>query len=145
MRDDAERLRHLVVRHRSVESLRRAGRLVLDVEGEGTVELDEGLLVESGTLFDGVTVRPAGRSDGPDPVMAVPADGHDNERLIVAQWLRANADKVRVLASDGCDGVSEPADRVPTLGELCVDLARSSGTGAEGTTTDGEVGVDPAD
>ena len=145
VRDDAERLRHLVVRHRSVESLRRAGRLVLDVEGEGTVELDEGLLVESGTLFDGVTVRPAGRSDGPDPVMAVPADGHDNERLIVAQWLRANADKVRVLASDGCDGVSEPADRVPTLGELCVDLARSSGTGAEGTTTDGEVGVDPAD
>ena len=101
VRDDAERLRHLVVRHRSVESLRRAGRLVLHVEGEGTVELDEGLLVESGTLFDAGCRPDVGHSGGLDPVSTVTADGHDNERLIVAQWLRANADKVRVLASDG--------------------------------------------
>ena len=128
VRDDAERLRHLVIRHRSVESLRRVGRLVLHVEGEGTVELDEGLLVESATLFDQVADPGVGHSGGLDPVSAVTADGHDNERLIVAQWLRANADKVRVLASDGRDGVCEPADRVPTLGELCGGVADPAGT-----------------
>ena len=140
VRDDAERVRHLVVRHRSVESLRRAGRLVLHVEGEGTVELDEGLLVEGGTLFDGPpepTGRPQARSGGHDPVTAVAADGHDNERHIVAQWLRANADKVRVLASDSPDGMSEPADRVPTLGELCAGVAVPAGTAADGTTAAG--------
>ena len=134
VRDDAERVRHLVVRHRSVESLRRAGRLVLHVEGEGTVEFDDGLLVESGTLFDDPPGPPQG-GGGHDPVLAVAADGHDNERHIVAQWLRANADKVRVLASDSRDGMSEPADRVPTLGELCAGVVDPTGTAAEGTTT----------
>ncbi len=132
VRDDAERLRHLVVRHRSVESLRRAGRLVLHVEGEGAVELDDGLLVENGTLFDDASVRPPVHRGGPDPGVVVAADGHDNERFIVAQWLRANADKVRVLACDGVHGVSEPADRVPTLGELCAGVADPTGGAADG-------------
>ena len=126
VRDEAERLRHLVVRHRSVESLRRAGRLVLHVEGEGTVELDDGLLIGQATLFDDVTGGPATRTVGLDPVFTLTADGHENERLIVAQWLRANADKVRVVACDSGHGVSEPADRVPTLGELCAELAGPS-------------------
>ena len=43
VRDEAEHVRHLLVRHRLVESLRRAGRTVLLVDGEGTVELDGGL------------------------------------------------------------------------------------------------------
>jgi DNA polymerase III epsilon subunit family exonuclease len=132
VRDDAERLRHLVVRHRSVESLRRAGRLVLHVEGEGTVEFDGGLLVERGTLFDGASDAALGRDTGLDPAFAVTADGHDNERLIVAQWLRANSAKVRVLSGDGCDGLSEPADRVPTLGELCAGLTAMSGESGAG-------------
>ena len=120
VRDEADRVRHLLVRHRLVESLRRAGRTVLLVGGEGTVELDGGLLVETGSLFDG--------GGGLDPAFTVSADGHDNERIIVAQWLRANADKVRVLESDGPEGMAMPADRVPRLGELCAAFA----TGASG-------------
>ena len=143
VRDDAERLRHHVVRHRSVESLRRAGRIVLHVEGEGTVELDDGLLVESATLFDQAADPGVGRSGGLDPVSAVTADGHDNERLIVAQWLRANADKVRVLDTDGREGVSEPADRVPTLGELCGGVADPAGTAVAGPAA--SVGAVPPD
>jgi len=142
VRDDAERLRHLVVRQRSVESLRRAGRLLLAVDGEGTVEIVDGLLVEHGTLFDGRSTTSPPDGVGPDRVsvgaaLAGTADGHDNERRIVAQWLRANPDKVRVVACDGPegadghpgggqpDGIAEPAVRVPTLAELCAALGTS--------------------
>jgi len=111
IRDEAERVRHLIVRHRLVESLRRAERTVLLVDGEGTVELEGGLLVETVSLFDD--------GGGLDPAFAVSADGHQNERIIVAQWLRANPDKVRVLECDGAEGIAMPADRVPRLAELC--------------------------
>ena len=111
IRDEAERVRHLIVRHRLVESLRRAERTVLLVDGEGRVELEGGLLVETGSLFDD--------GGGLDPAFAISADGHQNERIIVAQWLRANPDKVRVLECDGAEGMAMPADRVPRLGELC--------------------------
>ena len=173
LRDEAERLRHLLRRHRRVESLRRAGRVVLLLDGEGIVELDGGLLVESGTLFGtsaegpelpevpvaggsagtedtgigaadkttatdgrrkGSTVSGeagpafgtatdgggAGRTGGSArPAVALAGDGHDNERLIVAQWLHANAASVRVLEVESPDGMSMPADRIPTLLELC--------------------------
>ena len=122
VRDEAERVRHLLIRHRLVESLRRAGRTVLLVDGEGTVELAEGLLVETGSL--------SGGDGGLDPAFAVSADGHDNERIIVAQWLRAHADKVRVLESDGTEGLSLPADRIPRLGELCAALASETESAA---------------
>ncbi|HEX3980257.1 MAG TPA: exonuclease domain-containing protein, partial [Acidimicrobiales bacterium] len=45
VRDEAERLRYLLVRQRGTASLRDAGRLVLAVDGEGVVELDAGRLV----------------------------------------------------------------------------------------------------
>lgn len=135
LRDEAERLRHLLGRHRRVESLRRAGRVVLLIDGEGTVELDGGLLTESGVLFGDAAegrVGPghgdsaatggggAGRSGGSArPAAALAGDGHDNERIIVAQWLHANAASVRVLEVESTDGMSMPADRIPTLLELC--------------------------
>jgi len=134
VRDDAERLRHLLSRHRRVESLRRAGRIILLVEGEGTIELNGGLLIETGSLFsqiDGATVTT-------DPAFAVTADGHENERLIVAQWLKAHADEVRVLeveSTGGTDGMSMPADRIPRLTELCAAIASPADTGA---STDAE-------
>ena len=120
VRDEAERLRHLLGRHRRVESLRRAGRVVLLVDGEGTVELDGGLLVEAASLFDGG--RRTGRA-GSTRRSPMQGDGHDNERVIVAQWLRANADRVRVLEADGPDGLAMRADRIPRLAELCAALA----------------------
>ena len=154
VRDDAERLRHLLVRHRQVESLRQAGRVVLHVEGEGTVELCGGLLVESGSLFGSVQPdRPARRprpapdiatthpatthpaTTGPAPTgpeepatatTSVGSDGHDNERAIVARWLGSNADRVRVLEAGGEVGLAFPADRVPTLAELCAVVGTGS-------------------
>lgn len=110
VRDEAERLRALLVRHRLVDSLRRSARTVLMIDGEGTVELDCGLLVEAGSLF-----APGDGGGGLDPAFAISADGHENERVIVAQWLRANSGKVRVLESAG---LSLPADRIPRLTEL---------------------------
>jgi DNA polymerase III epsilon subunit family exonuclease len=112
-RDEAERLRRLIVRRRRVGALRNAGRVVLLVEGEGTVKLDGGILVESREFFD-----PAA-SPLFDPVMALTRDGHDNERIIVAQWIHANAERVQVLAVESDQGLSMPSDRVPTLKELC--------------------------
>jgi len=114
VRDEAERLRLLLGRQRRVESLRRAGRVVLLIEGEGTVELDGGLLVEAATLFD------VGTGDGGlDPAFTDAGDGHDNERVLVANWLQMYADRVRVLEVDGPNGLAVRADRIPKLAELC--------------------------
>ena len=120
VRDEAERLRQLMVRRRWVDALERAGRIVLHVDGEGAVELDGGLLMEERSLFDAAE-GPSG-ADGLEPAFAVPADGHDKERVIVAQWLRLNADKVRMVEVGGTEGLAMPSDRVPTLTELCRTL-----------------------
>ena len=138
VRDEAERLRHLLGRHRRVESLRRAGRVVLHLDGEGTVELDGGLLVEAASLFDGGTGAAGG---GLDPAFTVTADGHDKERVIVAQWLKFNADKVRVLRAGDDEGMVMRADRIPRLHELCGPLR--SWPAADGA--DGSAGADWAD
>ena len=107
VRDEAERLRHRLVRHRGVESLRGAGRVVLEIAGEGRVELTSGLLVD-----DPVADRLVpGSDDG--------QDGQDEERHIVAQWLRAHADRVRVVEAGPDHGLHSPATRIPTLVELC--------------------------
>jgi DNA polymerase III epsilon subunit family exonuclease len=117
-RDDGERLRRLLARHRRVESLRNAGRVILLVDGEGTVALDGGLLVESGTLFDGGEAR-----SSVDPALTVTSDGHNQERVIVAQWLHGNAERVRVVEVESSGGLSMPSDRIPSLRELCQPAA----------------------
>ncbi len=130
LRDEADRLRHLFCRHRWVASLQDAGRLVLLIDGEGDVELDRGLLVESGTLFDwnptpadggGARASSAGATGEVAclaAALAMTADGHDAERVIVAQWLRANAGRVRILDVEAPHGLSMPVDRIPSLREL---------------------------
>jgi DNA polymerase III epsilon subunit family exonuclease len=116
-RDEAERLRRLLVGHRRVESLRAGGRVTLSIEGEGVVELDAGVLAKSDVVF-GLPEGPRPRSD--DRFLSTMADdGHDNERIIVAQWLSAHADRVTVLDVESPKGLSMPAMRVPTLTELC--------------------------
>jgi DNA polymerase III epsilon subunit family exonuclease len=114
VRDEAERLRQLMERHRRVASITNAGQVVLLVEDEGTVELDGGLLVETASLFDA-----EGDGGGLDPAFTVSSDGHANERVLVAQWLDTHADKVRVLRADSSEGLAMRADRIPKLSELC--------------------------
>jgi len=115
VRDEADRLRHLIGQHRRVESLREAGRVVLYVDGEGAVELDGGLLTESGTMFG----SGGGVHGSADSALAMTKDGHEHERIIVAQWLHANPERVRVLEVESPDGMSMPANRIPRMTELC--------------------------
>ncbi|HVB94481.1 MAG TPA: exonuclease domain-containing protein [Acidimicrobiales bacterium] len=118
-RDEAERLRQLLVGHRRVESLRAGGRVTLSIEGEGVVQLDRGVVADSGVLFD-TAERPSPRPPNDDRYRsAMAADGHDNERTIVAQWLAAHADRVTIIDVESPGGLSMPAVRVPTLSELC--------------------------
>jgi hypothetical protein len=56
---------------------------------------------------------------GLDPAFTAQGDGHDNERVLVAQWLRVHAGSVRVLEAGGPDGLAMRADRIPRLAELC--------------------------
>jgi hypothetical protein len=122
VRDEADRLRHLMGQHRRVESLREAGRVVLFVDGEGPVELDGGLLTESGTMFGSGGGSSSGSSSGADSVLTMTKDGHEHERIIVAQWLHAHPERVRVLEVESADGISMPINRIPRLTDLCGPL-----------------------
>ena len=55
VRDDATRLRNAIIKHRRSEALRGAGRLLVEVCGEGTIELHDGLIVECGASVAGST------------------------------------------------------------------------------------------
>jgi excinuclease UvrABC nuclease subunit len=125
VRDDAKRLRNAIVRHRRTEALRGTGCLVLEICGEGTVELHNGLFVEGGMLVPAVdrAVSPSGL--GPDNPLSPDATDQDQDRAVAAQWLHANAELVRVVHSE--HGFSWPAVRIPEL----MDLSGSScGVGA---------------
>ena len=98
VRDDAERLRGLLERHRRVEALRAAGRVVLAVDGEGEVVLHDGLWA-------------GGEGPGDE-------GGQDLERAIVAQWLGSHAELVRILEVESSTGICVPAARIPALVEL---------------------------
>jgi hypothetical protein len=106
VRDEAEQLRRLMVRHRRVESLRESGRVELSIDGGITVELDGGLLVGGGTAAS-------------DPALALTPDGHEHERIIVAQWLAAHPERVRILSVGSPAGWAHAAIRIPSLSELC--------------------------
>ncbi len=126
VRDEAETVRRLLARHRLVESLRSAGPMVVTVDGGGPLRLEGGLLVDPS-----LAISPDG------PPMGASDNGHDQERAIVAQWLTAHAERVRILsvgAPDGAswcaaqvpasvavtsDGWCTPAQRIPGLAELC--------------------------
>jgi len=108
VRDEAERLRGLLTRHHRVESLRRAGRVALSVDGGRAVELEDGLLV------------------GGD--LPVAGDGHPDERVIVAQWLAGNAERARIVSVGSPRGWSMPATRIPSLAELCRSSAVTRST-----------------
>lgn len=108
VRDEAERLRVRLDRHRRETSLREAGRMVLAVDGEGRVVLDRGVWVggEPG----------AGRSPGD---VAHEPDDADRERSVVARWLAGNTGRVRILEVESPLGMVMPAHRIPELAELC--------------------------
>ena len=91
--------------------------------------------MEAASLFDagGGGGGGGGAAGGLDPAFTDSGDGHDNERVLVAHWLRMYADRVRVLQVEGPDGLSMRADRIPKLAELCggTGLAGSSEMGGD--------------
>ncbi len=112
-RDEVEQLRRLLARHRQVESLRAAGRVVLFIEGEGTVEIEDGLLVDQGGTHD---FECAQHSQGES------ADGgRDAERMIISQWLEANPERVRIVEVSSDRGMCMSSGRIPSLAELYGD------------------------
>ena len=102
VRDEAERLRVLLDRHRRETSLREAGRVVLAVDGEG------------GWFSTGASGSEASRGPAASPGdVADEPDGADHERSIVAQWLAGNTGSGpdpggRVAPRDGHAGPPDP-------------------------------------
>ena len=93
-----------VRRHRALASLRRAGRVVLDLPA-GRVELHRGRL--AGAWPDGGPDAGALRCDGPADAGGPPADDGPvpldlaDELACVATWLDAHAGVVRLVHADG--------------------------------------------
>jgi hypothetical protein len=108
IRDDAMRLRNAIVKHRRTEALRGSGRLVLEICGEGTVELRDGVFAESGVLVPEQTMHGG------------PAD-EDQDRAVAAQWLHVNAALVRVVDSER--PLCWPAARIPELTDLAKTIS----------------------
>ena len=114
VRDDAMRLRNAIVKHRRMEALRGTGHLVLEICGEGTVELRDGVFIESGTLVpepmlphsSGLVSHSGGTAD------------EDQDRAVAAQWLHVNAALVRVVHSE--HSLCWPALRIPELTDLAI-------------------------
>ncbi|HEX2699702.1 MAG TPA: DEDD exonuclease domain-containing protein [Acidimicrobiales bacterium] len=98
-RERAAALAATLSRQRKLDALRRAGRVSLEVDGEGGAVLDRGRLLhawaggEPATLpFDGVEAAPP---DAPLPRHLA------DEVLCVASWLDRSAPRIRL---DSCDG-----------------------------------------
>ncbi len=109
VRDRASALARAVHRQRRLESLRSAGRLVVEVGGEGGAVLDGGRL----SLAWPAGARPLAAlvpSDQPR-LAGPPAAAEVDELSAVASWLDARAGRVEVLRGD--DGLASPISRVP--------------------------------
>lgn len=112
-RDRAEALARAITRQCRLDALRRAGRLVVHVPGEGGAALVGGRLVE------------AWGAQGPDrgalawlEAALPPPDGPlprelADELACVAQWLDARAGRVRLLRCDA--GLAWPASPLPSF------------------------------
>jgi DNA polymerase III epsilon subunit family exonuclease len=122
VRDRAERLRRHLIQHRRVASFRHAGRVELLIEGEGRVELGDGLVVGGHEMLSLVESE-VERDD------ALSASGDHQERIIVAEWLEAHADRVRILEASADEGLSMPATRIPPLRDLCLMAGHPDATG----------------
>jgi hypothetical protein len=96
IRDDAMRLPNSIVKHRRTEALRRSSRLVIEICGDGTVELHQGAFVESRVL--------------------VPGSMMHRRTAVAAQRLHVNAALVRVVHSE--HPLCWPAARIPELTDL---------------------------
>jgi DNA polymerase-3 subunit epsilon len=100
IRDRADALAGALARHRRLDALRRAGRLVVEVPGEGGAEICGGLLVRSwGRAGEPSLPLHHHGVEPPPPGEPLPADLVD-EVTCVARWLEDRAERVVLLHAE---------------------------------------------
>ena len=72
-----------------------------------------------------------------DPAFTMTRDDHENERLIVAQWIKAHPESLRILDVESPAGLVSPGQRIPELSELIGTLDQEPTTGDNATSNDG--------
>ncbi|WP_334142806.1 DEDD exonuclease domain-containing protein [Rhabdothermincola sp.] len=117
VRDRSEALAQALRRQRRMELLRAAGRLVVELPGQGGAELSGGRLVRSWgcsedphepvPAFDPATAPPDGL-----PEAAVPRELAD-ELLCVARWLEQEAGRLRLVHAER--GLASPLPALPSF------------------------------
>jgi DNA polymerase-3 subunit epsilon len=107
VRDRAAALARALWRQRRLEAVRQAGRITLEIPGEGRSVVERGRLVVDGTLSFGgdVEIAEVAATGGP-----LPCDLAD-EVACVAAWLEAKAGRYRLLDCD--EGLAWPLPRLP--------------------------------
>ncbi len=125
VRDRAAALTWALRRQRRFDTLRRAGRTVVEVPGRGGAELDGGRLVRAWAADGQARLLEAADADGDgptdpalgDPALAdhaLPPGRHlADELACVAAWLDQEAARVRLVHSDG--GLSSPFPTLPSF------------------------------
>jgi DNA polymerase-3 subunit epsilon len=110
VRERAAALSRAIARQRRLDALRRAGRVTLAIDGEGTAVLDRGRLLRTsdGGLFD--TDTDAGAVAVAVAVGPVPRELVD-ELMAVASYLDAKAGRLRLVESEG--ELAWPLPRLP--------------------------------
>jgi DNA polymerase III subunit epsilon len=146
VRDRAAALSSALRRQREIETFRRAGRLVVEIDGDRWAEIVGGRLVEAwgpGGPPARASPRPTPQPTTPaDPparlpfplVVAALADEHPpcprhlaDEVLCVARWLDEQAHEVRIVHCD--EGLSWPASPLATFQPRRMPSDSSDGTG----------------
>ncbi|MDQ1402991.1 MAG: polymerase subunit epsilon, partial [Actinomycetota bacterium] len=102
VRDRAGALSRALIRQRRIDSLRQAGRLTVEIPGEGGAVLDHGLLVSAWSGDRSAASAEAlplttetATSDGPVPRHLI------DELACVAAWIEAKAARIRLVACEG--------------------------------------------
>ena len=112
VRDRAAALSRALARQRRLDGLRRAGRITVEVPGEGMAVVEHGRLVA------------ACRGDGVLPLLVdlpVAGEGHHDplprdladEAACIASWLDQRAGRLRLVSCEG--GLASPLPRLPRL------------------------------
>ena len=99
VRDRAAALSQALRRQRRLDTLRHAGRLELEVRGEGWAVVDRGLLLAA--WADGATVPAATLGLQPASVAAPLGRDAADEVQTIASWLEAKAARIRIVECEG--------------------------------------------
>ena len=101
-RDRAAALATALSRQRRLDALRQAGRVVVEVPGEGRSVLDGGRLVG---VWEGARAQPDVSPDGPLPTYLV------DELACVARWMETRTARIRLVTCEGT--LAWPLPRLP--------------------------------